>query len=142
VYALKYNDFSDEYIQEINIIYLRILRDSELFKSLDVSLPKNKVIILFVCHSGKQSLSDYSYSVDSIIKNLLNDNTKAIIAPCWPLSIDIAYFYYKIFISKLYNKISLGDIHFQIMKEMSEKNINPAVWGNLHYYGNPNINII
>jgi hypothetical protein len=35
VYALKYNDFSDEYIQEINIIYLRILRDSELFKSLE-----------------------------------------------------------------------------------------------------------
>lgn len=102
-------------------------------------LEENKVIILFVCHSGKQSLSDYSYSIDSVIKNLLKNDTKAIIAPCWPLSIDIAYFYYKIFISKLYQNISIGEIHCQIMKEMSERNINPAVWGNLHYYGNPNI---
>jgi len=102
-------------------------------------LKENKVIILFVCHSGKQSLNDYSYSIDSIIKNLLQDQTKAIIAPCWPLSIDIAHFYYKNFITKLYQNLSLGDIHFRIMKEMSEKNINPAVWGNLHYYGNPNI---
>lgn len=126
-------------IDETNKVYFT---DNDVQIELTNILKENKVIILFVCHSGKQSLSDYSYSVDSIIKNLLNDNTKAIIAPCWPLSIDIAYFYYRIFISKLYQKISLGDIHFQIMKEMSEKNINPAVWGNLHYYGNPNINII
>ena len=126
-------------IDETNKVYFT---NDDLQIELTNILKENKVIILFVCHSGKQSLSDYSYSVDSIIKNLLKDRTKAIIAPCWPLSIDIAFFYYKNFINKLYQNISLGDIHFQIMKEMSEKNINPAVWGNLHYYGNPNINII
>lgn len=125
-------------IDETNKVYFT---NDDLQIELTNILKENKVIILFVCHSGKQSLSDYSYSIDSIIKNLLKDNTKAIIAPCWPLSIDIAYFYYKNFMSKLYQNISLGDIHFQIMKDMSEKNINPAVWGNLHYYGNPNINI-
>lgn len=124
-------------IDETNKVYFT---DDDLQIELTNILKENKVIILFVCHAGKQSLSDYSYSLDSIIKNLLKD-TKAIIAPCWPLSIDIAYFYYKIFIKKLYQNISLGDIHFQIIKEMSEKNINPAVWGNLHYYGNPNIYI-
>lgn len=125
-------------IDETNKVYFT---EDDLQIELTNILQKNKVIILFVCHSGKQSLNDYSYSIDSIIKNLLKDNTKAIIAPCWPLSIDIAFFYYKIFIEKIYQNISLGDIHFQIMKEMSKKNINPAVWGNLHYYGNPNINI-
>lgn len=123
-------------IDETNKVYF--VKD-DLQIELTNILKENKVIILFVCHSGKQSLSDYSYGVDSIIKNLLKNQTKAIIAPCWPLSIDIAFFYYKMFVEKLYQNLSLGDIHFQIMKEMSEKNINPAVWGNLHYYGNPNI---
>lgn len=115
--------------------------DDDLQIELTSMLQENKVVILFVCHSGKQSLNKYSYSVDSVIKNLIKDNTKAIIAPSWPLSIDIAFFYYRSFVEKLYQNISLGDIHFQIMKDMSERNINPAVWGNLHYYGNPNIYI-
>ncbi len=123
-------------IDETNRVYFT---QDNLQIELTNILKDNKVIILFVCHSGKQSLSDYSYSIDSIVKNLLTNHTKAIIAPCWPLSIDIAYFYYKMFIELLCKNLSLGDIHFEIMKELSKRNINPAVWGNLHYYGNPNI---
>jgi len=108
---------------------------------LDQILDENKFIILFVCHAGKQSMNPISYDVDSLASNLLKNGAKGVIAPSWPLNIDIAYFYYKLFINKLNNESTLGDIHHQIMLEMSEKNINPAVWGNLHYYGNLNLTV-
>ncbi|MBL1244301.1 MAG: hypothetical protein COA39_007920 [Sulfurimonas sp.] len=108
---------------------------------LNQILDGNKFIVLFVCHAGKQSKSRISYDVNSLVSNLLKNGAIGVIAPSWPLHIDIAYFYYKKFMAKLNDTLTLGEIHHQIMLEMSEQNINPAVWGNLHYYGNPNLTI-
>ena len=102
-------------------------------------IEKNKFIILFVCHSGKQSLGNFSYHIDSIITKLLQNKTHAIVAPSWPLSIDVAFYYYKQFLSRIYSKKSFAEIHHEIMVEMNKCNKNPSIWGNLHYYGNPNI---
>lgn len=102
---------------------------------------KSKVVFLFVCHSGKQGLNSFSYRIDSFIDKILNGETECVIAPCWPLHIDVANEYLTEFLKLAKIGMEVLNVHTQVLKHLQEKNVSPAVWANLHYFGNPTVEI-
>jgi len=107
--------------------------------SIDELQIKSKVVFLFVCHSGKQGLNPFSYRIDSLVERILMKNAECVIAPCWPLHIDVANEYLKEFLRIANNGLEILMVHHETIKRLMSRNRSPAVWANLHYYGNPTV---
>lgn len=93
IYALKRNDLVDEYVQEMNIIYLRMLRDAELYEYLEkfyddyilksnnekLILPSSLIYVHSLFHTNQdKALMVTTEILDKYRELLFNDQNEAI----------------------------------------------------------------
>lgn len=111
------------------------------YENIENILIGAKLVILFVCYSGKVS-NDYFYNKNnSLIKKLLSMGVSAVIAPKWPLNIFIPPIWLPVFFEELKSgKDTLHSFHNASLK-VYERYRNCGAWACLHYFGNTSLKI-
>ncbi len=98
-----------------------------------------KVAILFVCHSGSSNKNYYNFTLNSMVRYLIETKKfEAVIAPCWSLHISIPPLYLEKVLSSLSEGETIGVSHLYAINSVFSKNKNPGAWGCLHLFGNSN----
>jgi hypothetical protein len=104
-------------------------------------IEKSKLIILFICHSGKATKNLMYESSQSMQESLFKIGAQAVIAPKWPLNTEIIGLWLPFFLDNL----KIGKSSFEAFSEAQDyvlsKHPNAGAWACLHYFGNPNIRI-
>ncbi len=112
-----------------------------IYFDIDKIFSSPKIILFFVCHSGKISKDYFFEKQNSIITKFFDKGAEVVIAPKWPLNIDILPIWMESFFAAFYsNKSSLESFHLASLK-VYEKYKNIGAWGCLHYFGNTDIYI-
>lgn len=109
------------------------------YSYIEKNVKKSKILLLFVCHSGKISKDIFYEKTNSIIRKFTKNDVEAIIAPKWPLSIEIIPIWLPVFIDSLNSGYSSLESFHLASKSVYNKFKNAGTWACLHYFGNPNI---
>ncbi len=109
------------------------------YTNIEDAVENPKIILFFVCHSGKISKDYFFEKQNSILKNFFNKGAEVVIAPKWPLNIDILPIWLEVFL----NELSLGNSSLKSFhlasKAVYNKFKNIGSWGCLHYFGNKDV---
>lgn len=107
------------------------------YENIENILIDAKLVILFVCYSGKVSNNFFYNKNNSLIKKLLSLGISAVIAPKWPLNISIPPIWLPVFFKELRSgKDTLHSFHSANLA-VYENYKNCGAWACLHYFGNP-----
>lgn len=104
-------------------------------------IPKPKLVILFICHSGKTTKNMLYESSKSLQDLLFRNGAYAVIAPEWPLHSSIP----GVWLPKFIDALKDGKNSFEAFSEAQDYVLeiypNAGAWACLHYFGNPDIRI-
>lgn len=104
-------------------------------------IPYPKLVILFICHSGKAEKNLLYETSQSMQDLLFEKGAYAIISPKWPLNTEIP----GLWLPKFLNSMKSGKTSFEAFSEaqnfVMSKHPNAGAWACLHYFGNPNIKL-
>ena len=104
-------------------------------------IPKPKLVILFICHSGKTTKNMLYESSKSLQDLLFRNGAYAIIAPEWPLHSSIPGLWLPKFIDALKDGKNSFEAFSEAQDYVLEIYPNAGAWACLHYFGNPDIRI-
>lgn len=115
-----------------------VLSDSEFANHYE----SNSCVILLICSSGRGDHSIFSGTVQSLITRLMNNGNKCVIAPIFPLDISIGAIWMETFLKgALENGKSINESAKEAISRVKQTYDNPCAWGNIHVYGNGNLNL-
>lgn len=104
-------------------------------------IPNPKLVLLFICHSGKISEDKFFERKNTILNDLFESGAEAIIAPKWPLGTDILPIWLNNFFSNFFEGESSFHSFYEASKKVKESYKNAGAWSCLHYIGNKDIYI-
>ncbi|ENI4126746.1 hypothetical protein ABXY91_000114 [Vibrio fluvialis] len=97
------------------------------------------IALLFVCHSGSIAKNYYSNSCHSLIKTLLSNGYKTVIAPSWSLNVCIPGIWTDAFITSMKSGDSCSKAAFIANKIVRETYNVESAWTAMHVFGNPDL---
>ena len=109
------------------------------YEHIENVLIDSDIVILFVCYSGKVDLDFFYERNNSLIKKILNNGPKVVIAPKWPLNIYIPPIWLPIFIDCFRAGDSSLDSFHKANLQVFKKYPNCGAWACLHYYGSTEV---
>ncbi|MCB9108915.1 MAG: hypothetical protein H6633_32425 [Anaerolineales bacterium] len=92
-------------------------------------------VVLFVCNSGRSDRQVGSSETVGLVSELLRMDVKCVVAPPWPLHVNIAEIWLPPFLEYLSSGYSVGHSSYIASREVAKKYDNPCAWGILHVYG-------
>ena len=92
-------------------------------------------VVLFVCNAGRTDLQDKSTETTGLVVDLLRNGVRCVIAPPWPLHIDVATLWLPVFLSCISSGKSVGCAVSAASREVGNTYDNPCAWGALQIYG-------
>lgn len=107
----------------------------------DKIIGKGKMLILFVCHSGTISKSDYDNAMHTLIKRYIRMGYSSVIAPMWSLNTEILPAWLEVFMESVHHGKFVIDAVYRANMAVKEKYISPVVYACLHLFGNPFLQI-
>lgn len=111
------------------------------YMNINNIIKEPKLVILFICHSGKAE-KNMLYETSESMQNLLfQKGAQAVIAPKWPLHTSIPGIWLPKFIDTLKNGKTSFEAFSEAQDYISLRHPNAGAWACLHYFGNPNIKI-
>ena len=115
--------------------------DDTYYTNINSIIKEPKLVILFICHSGKAE-KNILYETSESMQNLLfQKGAQAVIAPKWPLHTSIPGIWLPQFIEALKNGKTTFEAFAEAQDYVLSKHCNAGAWACLHYFGNPNIKI-
>ncbi len=109
------------------------------YEHFEKNLIGSKIVILFVCYSGRVTRDIFYEKTNSLIKKIFNNGTKVIIAPKWPLHTCIPPIWLPVFLDSLWSGESALKAFHKASMEVYLKYPNCGAWACLHYYGFPEV---
>ena len=113
--------------------------DDIYYTDITKCIPKPKLVILFICHSGKTTKNLLYETSQSMQDLLFQRGAQAVIAPKWPLHTSIPGLWLPIFIEAMKNGKTSFESFSKAQDFIYQKQPNAGAWACLHYFGNPNI---
>ena len=111
------------------------------YMNINNIIKEPKLVILFICHSGKAEKSMLYETSESMQNLLFKKGAQAVIAPKWPLHTSIPGIWLPKFIDTLKNGKTSFEAFSEAQDYISLRHPNAGAWACLHYFGNPNIKI-
>jgi hypothetical protein len=111
----------------------------EEYYNIEKFLNNKDIVILFVCNSGKMKKDFLTEKINALTVSLFENGVKAVIAPKWPLHVDVVSIWFPAFFSAFKSGRSALNSFYDASKKVYEEYQHPGAWANLHYFGNPNI---
>jgi hypothetical protein len=97
------------------------------------------VALLFVCHSGSVVKNNFSNSCHSLIKELLANGYRTVIAPSWSLNVCIPGVWTKHFINSMKTGYTVSRSAFIANKNIQKIYPVESAWAAMHVFGNPEL---
>jgi hypothetical protein len=92
-------------------------------------------VVLFVCNAGRTDTQTRSAETRGLVVDLLRNGVRCVIAPPWPLHIDVATLWLPAFFSCVGSGESAGYAVYTASREVCKTYDNPCAWGSLQIYG-------
>lgn len=115
--------------------------DDKPIVEIDKIIGKGKLLILFVCHSGTISRSDYDNAMHTLIKRYIRKGYSSVIAPMWSLNTEILPTWLETFMAEIKKGDFVIDALYKANMAVKDKYISPEVYACLHLFGNPFLQI-
>lgn len=115
--------------------------DDEPIVETNRIIGKGKLLILFVCHSGSITRSDYDNAMHTLIKRYIRVGYSSVIAPMWSLNTEILPTWLSMFMREVMNGQFVIDALFRANMAVKKEYICPEVYACLHLFGNPFLQI-
>ncbi|MGA3115304.1 MAG: CHAT domain-containing protein [Syntrophobacteraceae bacterium] len=95
-------------------------------------------VVLFVCNAGRSDIRTGSTETMGLVADLLRNGARCVIAPPWPLHIEVATLWLPKFLSRLVSGDAVGVSAHAAARELMETYDNPCAWGALQIFGDAN----
>jgi hypothetical protein len=92
-------------------------------------------VLLFVCNAGRSDPELGSSETLGVVSELLKLNVRSVVAPPWPLHLDVATVWLPPFLRSLSDGHPVAYSAHQASRKVREKYDNPCAWGALQVYG-------
>ncbi|MGA1839485.1 MAG: CHAT domain-containing tetratricopeptide repeat protein [bacterium] len=92
-------------------------------------------VVLFVCNAGRSDKETKSTETTGLVADLLRNGVRCVIAPPWPLHVDITVLWLPPFLSSIASGGSISDSAYTAAREVSKTYDNPCAWGALQLFG-------
>ncbi|MBR6122618.1 hypothetical protein IKQ19_17425 [Candidatus Saccharibacteria bacterium] len=102
---------------------------------------QGKILLLFVCYSGRITHQFYDHSMHTIVKRYLKMGYSSVVAPMWSLNTDILPIWLDTFMRIIDDGGYVVDAVFQANMKVKEEFISSSAWACLHLFGNPYMRI-
>lgn len=115
--------------------------DDKPIVEIDKIIGRGKLLILFVCHSGAISRSDYDNAMHTLIKRYIRKGYSSVIAPMWSLNTEILPTWLETFMAEMKKGEFVIDALYKANMAVKDRYISPEVYACLHLFGNPFLQI-
>lgn len=105
----------------------------------DKIVEKGMILILFICHSGSYKKELFRNTVTSLVKAMHSKGFETVIAPFWPLHVDVPEHWLPEFITSMESGMPISQSAHLANLKVKEKMNSPSAWCCLHTYGNPSV---
>lgn len=110
--------------------------DSKRFSSYFRS---STCVVLFVCHAGRSDPAIGSLDARALVSELMSSGVKAVIAPQWPLNIDIPPHWLPGFLEAIGKGSTIREAKLRGDSRVKEHFASPAAWHSMNLYGDGEI---
>lgn len=102
---------------------------------------QGKLLILFVCHSGTITRTNYDNAMHTIVKRYLQMGYSSVVAPMWSLPTSIIPIWLPVFLECIEIGDYVVDAVYKANMHIMREFIAPSAWACLHLFGNPYLRI-
>lgn len=102
---------------------------------------KGKLLILFVCHSGTITHTNYDNAMHTIVKSYIQMGYSSIVAPMWSLATTIIPPWLSSFLDYMDEGNYVVDAVYKANMQVRDEFIAPSAWACMHLFGNPYLQI-
>ena len=102
---------------------------------------QGKLLILFVCHSGTITRTNYDNAMHTIVKRYIQMGYSSVIAPMWSLPTTIISTWLTTFLEHMETGDYVVDAVYKANMQVRDVFIAPSAWACLHVFGNPYLQI-
>lgn len=102
---------------------------------------KGKLLILFVCHSGTITHTNYDNAMHTIVKRYIQMGYSSVVAPMWSLATTIIPTWLSSFLDNMDAGSYIVDAVYKANMQVKDEFIAPSAWACMHLFGNPYLQI-
>ena len=102
---------------------------------------QGKLLILFVCHSGTITHTNYDNAMHTIVKRYLQMGYSSVVAPMWSLPTTIIPIWLSVFLECIEDEDYVVDAVYKANMRVKSEFTAPSAWACLHLFGNPYLSI-
>jgi len=102
---------------------------------------QGKLLILFVCHSGTITRTNYDNAMHTIVKRYIQMGYSSVVAPMWSLSTTIISTWLSAFLERMEARDYVVDAVYKANMQVRSEFISPSAWACLHLFGNPYLQV-
>ena len=92
-------------------------------------------VVLAVCSGGRSDRQDGSEETIGLVSHLFNVGVRCVIAPPWPLDIDVMKYWLPAFMRSLVDGMPTGQAAKEAQVTVRATLDHPCAWGQMHIYG-------
>jgi len=92
-------------------------------------------VVLLVCSAGRSDEKQYAGETCSLVTELFEHGVQTVIAPVWPLAIDVAEIWLPEFLAQFSAGETAMDASFAAARKVETRFTNPCAWASMHLYG-------
>ena len=102
---------------------------------------KGRLLILFVCHSGSITYTNYDNAMHTIVKRYIQMGYSSVIAPMWSLATTIIPTWLSSFLDNMDAGSYIVDAVYKANMQVRNECVAPSAWACMHLFGNPYLQI-
>ena len=92
-------------------------------------------VVLLVCSAGRSDEKQYAGETCSLVTELFEHGVQTVIAPVWPLAIDVAEIWLPEFLAQFTTGETAMNASFAAARKVETRFSNPCAWAAMHLYG-------
>jgi hypothetical protein len=98
-------------------------------------------VVLAVCSGGQSDRQSGSEETLGLVTALFRVGVRCVIAPPWPLHIDVVKYWLPAFLKALDDKATTGEAAVKARDAVRRELDHPCAWGQMHLYGDQNFRL-